>query len=70
MSDFLTPTEKRVVNLLVKGLRNQEIASELGIKLGTVKVHFRNIFLKYKVTNRVALAMRITHSPSEDIAAE
>lgn len=44
----LTPTQTRVLELLTEGYSNREIAELLGVTVGTVKMHFFNI---YKVLN-------------------
>jgi NarL family two-component system response regulator LiaR len=49
----LTPREEEVLALLVEGLTNNEIASQLFISRSTVKTHLSNIFAKLGVNNRV-----------------
>ena len=49
----LTPREAEVLALLVDGLSNNEIASQLFISRSTVKTHLSNIFAKLGVGNRV-----------------
>lgn len=39
----LTPREIGVMELMMQGLRNKEIAPSLGISEGTVQVHIKNI---------------------------
>jgi DNA-binding NarL/FixJ family response regulator len=59
--DHLTERELDVLRLVVAGLRNKEIAADLGISENTVKFHLRNILDKLHAQNRaevVALAMR------------
>jgi two-component system nitrate/nitrite response regulator NarP len=53
----LTPKERAVVSLVAQGQRNREIASELGVTEGTVKVHLHKIYEKLKVANRTELAI-------------
>ena len=53
----LTPREEAVLDLLGRGLPNKVIAYELGMSLGTVKVHVHNIMAKLKVRNRTAAAV-------------
>jgi two-component system, NarL family, nitrate/nitrite response regulator NarL len=53
----LTPREQQVVELVEQGLRNKEIASELGIQPGTVKIHLKHIFEKTGVRGRYGLAL-------------
>jgi len=59
--DRLTDRELDVLRLIVRGMRNKEIASELGISENTAKFHLRNILDKLHAQNRaevVARAMR------------
>jgi two-component system nitrate/nitrite response regulator NarP len=53
----LTAKERAVVGLVAQGLRNKNIASELGITEGTVKVYLHRIYEKIGVTNRTELAL-------------
>jgi len=48
----LSPREREVLQLLVHGKSNKEIAAELGIAEATVKCHFRVIFMRMGVTDR------------------
>jgi DNA-binding CsgD family transcriptional regulator len=52
----LTPTEHRVVNLIVAGLSNPEIGARLFMSRSTVKTHLAHIYAKLAVTNRAELA--------------
>ena len=52
--EALTDREQDVLELMVKGLNNQEIASQLVISISTVKYHISNILAKLGVDNRVA----------------
>ena len=59
--DHLTERELDVLRLVVRGLRNKEIAAELGISENTAKFHLRNILDKLHAQSRaeaVARAMR------------
>jgi two-component system nitrate/nitrite response regulator NarL len=59
-ADPLQPLSKReraIVGLLLQGMRNKQIAAELGIGEGTVKVHLHNIFEKLGVASRMELAL-------------
>jgi two-component system nitrate/nitrite response regulator NarP len=53
----LTARERELVELVSKGLRNRDIAGELGVTEGTVKVYLHGIFDKFGVENRTELAM-------------
>jgi two-component system, NarL family, nitrate/nitrite response regulator NarL len=48
----LTPRELEVLELIGKGLTNQQIAEKLVIELGTVKNHVHNILEKLNVSSR------------------
>ena len=48
----LSPREREVLQLLVQGKSNKEIATQLGIAEATVKCHFRVIFMRMGVTDR------------------
>lgn len=54
----LTPRELEVVELLVAGRANREIASTLGVETKTVKSHVGRLLQKFGVPNRVALTVR------------
>lgn len=55
VASLLTPREVEVVRMVAKGLTNKEIASELCIADGTVKIHLHNIYEKVKVNRRAEL---------------
>jgi DNA-binding CsgD family transcriptional regulator len=50
----LTQRELHILRLLDKGLTNKEIARELVVTPGTVKVHTNNLYRKLSVNNRRA----------------
>src|SRR5207245_10967686 len=50
----LTDRELQILHLLDKHLTNKEIARELVVTPGTVKVHTNNIYRKLSVNNRHA----------------
>ena len=54
--ESLTPTERRVVSLVVEGLTNPQIAERMFIARGTVKIHLAHVFDKLGVTSRTQLA--------------
>lgn len=48
----LSAREMEVLRLIVKGKSNKEIASELGVAEGTVKIHINNLLSKLGVSDR------------------
>lgn len=55
----LSAREQEVLGLVLDGLNNKRIASELDISVATVKTHLHNIFRKANVGSRFELARRI-----------
>jgi two-component system, NarL family, nitrate/nitrite response regulator NarL len=53
----LTPREQQVLELVEQGCKNKEIAQELGIRPGTVKIHLKHIFEKTGIRGRYGLAL-------------
>lgn len=54
----LAPRERQLIQFVRRGLRNREIASELGVTEGTVKVYLHSVFEKLGVSSRTELAIR------------
>jgi two-component system nitrate/nitrite response regulator NarP len=52
----LTPREREIVSFLRQGLRNKQIAAEMNITEGTVKIYLFRLFHKLGVRNRFELA--------------
>ncbi|HAR27715.1 MAG TPA: DNA-binding response regulator, partial [Bradyrhizobium sp.] len=48
----LTPQQIRVLHLIIRGLQNREIASELKLAESTVKAHVTEILRKLKLFSR------------------
>jgi len=58
----ITQRDEQVLNLLVQGCSNKEIAEELDISPRTVKQHLRTLFLRAGIRNgrkRVKLATAV-----------
>jgi len=53
----LTAREQQVLELVEQGCKNKEIAQELGIRPGTVKIHLKHIFEKTGIRGRYGLAL-------------
>ena len=54
----LAPRERELIKCVAKGLRNRDIAKQLGVTEGTVKVYLHGVFDKLGVRNRTELAIR------------
>jgi DNA-binding NarL/FixJ family response regulator len=57
-SPRLTPREREIIDLVLHGMKNREIAERLSITPGTVKVHLMHVFEKTGVRDRYELAVR------------
>lgn len=53
----LSSKEKIVLDLIKKGLSNQEIADKMKLSVNTIKTHVKNIFKKLHVKNRTQASM-------------
>lgn len=67
----LTDREQQIMRLVSLGLSNKEIARQLNITDGTIKVHLHHVFQKLEVANRTVLAalaisLNERAKPSED----
>lgn len=60
-SDELTPTERRVAELVAEGRTNKQVAAELVITVGVVEAHLTRIFNKLGVHSRTELARRLAN---------
>ena len=68
--DALTEREGQTLTLISAGLSNKQIARELGISDGTVKIYVRNLLRKFRLESRLALATRVHRGvPAERAAA-
>lgn len=55
--EVLSGRERAVASLAKRGLRNKEIADELGLTEGTVKVHLHKVFDKLSIRGRTELIL-------------
>ena len=55
-NEELTPTETRILQQIVAGKANKEIAYDLNISENTVKTHVKNVFEKLGVSDRTSAA--------------
>jgi DNA-binding CsgD family transcriptional regulator len=59
----LSETERRIVELVVAGRRNREVAAELSLSPHTVGWNLSKIYRKLGVSSRTELAARMTATP-------
>jgi DNA-binding NarL/FixJ family response regulator len=57
----LTPRELQIVALICEGLKNKQIAQQLGTKEQVVKNYLRSIYAKAGVSDRLELALFTVH---------
>lgn len=57
-SDQLTQKEQQVIEYVLQGKKNQEIANALFVSLATVKTHIQHIFQKTMVNSRQELILK------------
>jgi DNA-binding NarL/FixJ family response regulator len=56
VEDLLTAREREIATLVAEGLSNKQIARQVNISVGTVKIHLHNAYQKLGIPNRTALA--------------
>jgi len=66
----LAPRERQLIRYVRRGLRNREIAAELGVTEGTVKVYLHAVFEKLGVKNRTELAIRADEFLAESFSGD
>lgn len=54
----LTPRERQVVELVLTGATNDEIAARLGITTKTIEAHLSRMFQRFDVMSRLELGLR------------
>jgi DNA-binding NarL/FixJ family response regulator len=59
---LLTPRQREVLDQIVKGHTNREIAQALSLSIGTVKIHVEHIIAKLGVADRTQAAVRAIES--------
>ena len=62
----LSEGEHRVALLVARGMRNQEVAAELGLSVNRVRAHLREVFSKLGVSHRGQIQQRL-HARGGDL---
>lgn len=65
--DLLTPAEWRVLHALQHGMSNRTMATRLGVSIGAIKYHVRNILAKTGATDRTTLKQRLLAPRESDM---
>lgn len=60
----LTPREEQIARMIARGLSNREIAQELAISQGTVKIHVGRLYRKAGVSTRARLLLVLLNADS------
>ncbi len=55
----ISPREEEVLDLIIKGYANQEIADQLHISINTVKTHVSSLLSKFDVRRRTQLIAKV-----------
>lgn len=61
----ISPREKEIITLILRGYSYQKIGETLFISLNTVKTHIRNIYPKFGVKSRYELMTLLTNFPND-----
>lgn len=63
--DSLTPTERRVAELVADGLSNPEVAQRMFVTRGTIETHLRAVYRKLDIASRMALPAALGRNLTE-----
>jgi DNA-binding NarL/FixJ family response regulator len=55
----LSPQQAKIVEFILRGMQDKEIASTMGISFSTVRTHIARIFLRVGVRERLALVLHV-----------
>lgn len=62
----LTRKEKEVVQELLKGKRNQEIATSLNVSVNTIRTHLARIYAKTNSSGRTEVILKTINQKNEN----
>jgi DNA-binding CsgD family transcriptional regulator len=63
----LSKREKEVVQLVLQGKSNKQIALSLAISVRTVEFHLKNIYTKFQVSSRIELILNLGNAPGNTL---
>ncbi len=63
----LSKREMEVVELVLQGKSNKQIASSLAISVRTVEFHLKNIYTKFQVSSRIELVLKLGNVPGNSL---
>lgn len=66
----LSPRQALIVDLLLRGMRDKQIAAELGSRVPTVRTHMARMFQRLGVADRVELILLIVAAAREPSVIE
>lgn len=55
----LAPQQARILDLILQGMRDKQIAAEMGLGVPTVRTYLHRIFVRANVQDRVELILRV-----------
>jgi DNA-binding CsgD family transcriptional regulator len=58
----LSKREREVLNLVLQGQGNKQIAFALDISVRTVEFHLKNVYAKFQVSSRIELLLKLGHA--------
>ena len=58
----LSKREKEVLDLVLQGKGNKQIALSLAISIRTVEFHLKNVYAKFQVGSRIELLLKLGHA--------
>jgi len=70
IASSLTSREAEITHLVSRGLRNKEIARELHLSEGTVKMHLHHIYQKLRLGGRTQLALSTARASARMLGYE
>ena len=63
----LSKREMEVLQLVLRGKSNKQIALSMGITVRTVEFHLKNIYAKFQVSSRIELILKLGHAVRQQV---